>query len=43
MNSFRAVERAMEYEAERQYDVWQETGQKLGDPACPSKPAAGTT
>jgi aspartyl-tRNA(Asn)/glutamyl-tRNA(Gln) amidotransferase subunit B len=31
MNSFRAVERAMEYEAERQYQVWQETGQRLGD------------
>ena len=31
MNSFRAVERALEYEARRQYDVWQRTGQKLGD------------
>lgn len=31
MNSFRAVERAIEYEAERQYRVWQETGAKLGD------------
>ena len=31
MNSFRAVERALEYEAERQYRVWQETGQRLGD------------
>jgi aspartyl-tRNA(Asn)/glutamyl-tRNA(Gln) amidotransferase subunit B len=31
MNSFRAVERAMEYEAERQYQAWQETGQRLGD------------
>lgn len=31
MNSFRAVERALTYEARRQYDVWQETGQKLGD------------
>jgi aspartyl-tRNA(Asn)/glutamyl-tRNA(Gln) amidotransferase subunit B len=31
MNSFRAVERAMEYEATRQYQVWQETGQRLGD------------
>ena len=31
MNSFRAVERAMEYEAQRQYEVWQETGQRLGD------------
>ncbi len=31
MNSFRAVERALAYEAERQYEVWQETGHKLGD------------
>ncbi len=31
MNSFRAVERALEYEARRQLDVWEETGQKLGD------------
>jgi aspartyl-tRNA(Asn)/glutamyl-tRNA(Gln) amidotransferase subunit B len=31
MNSFRAVERAMEYEAERQYRQWQETGHKMGD------------
>jgi aspartyl-tRNA(Asn)/glutamyl-tRNA(Gln) amidotransferase subunit B len=31
MNSFRAVERAMAFEAERQYDVWQETKRKLGD------------
>ncbi len=31
MNSFRAVERALDYEAERQYDVWQETRQELGD------------
>ncbi len=31
MNSFRAVERAMEYEAVRQYQVWQETHEKLGD------------
>jgi aspartyl-tRNA(Asn)/glutamyl-tRNA(Gln) amidotransferase subunit B len=30
MNSFRAVERAMEYEAERQYQVWRETGHRLG-------------
>ena len=30
MNSFRAVERAMAYEAERQYEVWQETGRRLG-------------
>jgi aspartyl-tRNA(Asn)/glutamyl-tRNA(Gln) amidotransferase subunit B len=31
MNSFRAVERAMEYESQRHYQVWQETGQRLGD------------
>jgi aspartyl-tRNA(Asn)/glutamyl-tRNA(Gln) amidotransferase subunit B len=31
MNSFRAVERAMAYEAQRQYQVWQETGRKMGD------------
>jgi aspartyl-tRNA(Asn)/glutamyl-tRNA(Gln) amidotransferase subunit B len=31
MNSFRAVERALEYEAARQWKIWQETGQKLGD------------
>jgi len=31
MNSFRAVERAMAYEAERHYREWCETGHKLGD------------
>ena len=31
MNSFRAVERALAYEAQRQFKVWQETGHKLGD------------
>jgi aspartyl-tRNA(Asn)/glutamyl-tRNA(Gln) amidotransferase subunit B len=31
MNSFRAVERALDYEAERQYRQWQETGRRLGD------------
>jgi aspartyl-tRNA(Asn)/glutamyl-tRNA(Gln) amidotransferase subunit B len=31
MNSFRAVERALEYEAKRQWEVWQETHQELGD------------
>jgi aspartyl-tRNA(Asn)/glutamyl-tRNA(Gln) amidotransferase subunit B len=31
MNSFRAVERALAYEAERQYEVWRETGQRKGD------------
>ena len=30
MNSFRAVERALEYEVERQWQLWQETGIKLG-------------
>src|SRR3954467_5394965 len=33
MNSFRAVERALDYEAERQWREWQETGRKLGDSA----------
>ena len=31
MNSFRAVERALDYEAPRQYREWQETGRQLGD------------
>ena len=31
MNSFRAVERALDYEAPRQFREWQETGRKLGD------------
>ncbi len=31
MNSFRAVEKAMEFEAVRHFEVWQATGQKLGD------------
>lgn len=31
MNSFRAVERALDYEAQRQWRVWQETHQRLGD------------
>ncbi len=31
MNSFRAVERALEYEAPRQYREWQETGRQLGE------------
>lgn len=31
LNSFRAVERAMVYEADRQYRLWQERGEKLGD------------
>ena len=33
MNSFRAVERALDYEAERQWREWQETGRKLGQAA----------
>jgi aspartyl-tRNA(Asn)/glutamyl-tRNA(Gln) amidotransferase subunit B len=31
MNSFRAVERALAYEAQRQYELWKQTGQRLGD------------
>jgi aspartyl-tRNA(Asn)/glutamyl-tRNA(Gln) amidotransferase subunit B len=31
MNSFRAVERALAFEAERQYEAWQHTHQRLGD------------
>ena len=31
MNSFRAVERALEFEAGRQWRVWQEQRQRLGD------------
>lgn len=31
MNSFRAVERALDYEADRQFRGWQETGQQRGD------------
>ncbi|HEY4761757.1 MAG TPA: Asp-tRNA(Asn)/Glu-tRNA(Gln) amidotransferase subunit GatB, partial [Thermoguttaceae bacterium] len=31
MNSFRAVERALAFEAQRQYKVWKETGHKLGE------------
>ena len=37
LNSFRDVERALAYEAERQYEVWQETGRKLGDPGVPKQ------
>ena len=32
MNSFRAVQRALDYEAERQYEQWQQTARCLGDP-----------
>jgi aspartyl-tRNA(Asn)/glutamyl-tRNA(Gln) amidotransferase subunit B len=31
LNSFRAVERALEYEAARQIEVYEETGQRIGD------------
>ncbi|MEN6452402.1 MAG: Asp-tRNA(Asn)/Glu-tRNA(Gln) amidotransferase subunit GatB [Thermoguttaceae bacterium] len=31
MNSFRAVERALAYEAQRQWDEWQTTGLRLGE------------
>ncbi|MEM6655694.1 MAG: Asp-tRNA(Asn)/Glu-tRNA(Gln) amidotransferase subunit GatB, partial [Planctomycetota bacterium] len=31
LNSFRGVERAIEYEAERQFRAWKETGRRLGD------------
>lgn len=31
VNSFRAVERALIYEAQRQWDLWQKTGQEIGD------------
>ena len=31
MNSFRAVERAMAYEAERQFEDWKQTGKRLGE------------
>lgn len=31
LNSFRAVERALAFEAHRQYDQWQATAQRLGD------------
>ena len=31
MNSFRAVERAMTYEAQRQYEIWRETGKRMGE------------
>jgi aspartyl-tRNA(Asn)/glutamyl-tRNA(Gln) amidotransferase subunit B len=40
LNSFRAVERAMKYEAQRQYEQFQKDGKKLGDPGV-SKVTAG--
>lgn len=30
LNSFRAVERALQYETQRQYDAWKKTGQEKG-------------
>ncbi len=30
LNSFRAVERALQYECQRQYDAWQKTGKEIG-------------
>ena len=32
MNSFRAVDRALAYEVDRQWELWQETGRKMGGP-----------
>ena len=32
LNSFRGVEQAIDYEANRQLEIYQETGRKLGDP-----------
>jgi aspartyl-tRNA(Asn)/glutamyl-tRNA(Gln) amidotransferase subunit B len=40
LNSFRAVERAMRYEAGRQYEEFRQSGRKLGDPGV-SKATAG--
>jgi aspartyl-tRNA(Asn)/glutamyl-tRNA(Gln) amidotransferase subunit B len=40
LNSFRAVERAMRYEARRQYEQYLQDGRKLGDPGV-SKATAG--
>ncbi len=31
LNSFRGVEQAIEYEAKRQFDLWKQTGKKLGE------------
>lgn len=31
LNSFRAVERALDFESERQWEMWKETGIRLGD------------
>jgi len=40
LNSFRAVERAIRHEAERQYEQFRQDGKKLGDPGV-SKVTAG--
>jgi len=32
LNSFRFIDRALVYEAKRQFEIWQETGRKFGDP-----------
>ncbi len=40
LNSFRAVERAIRYEAQRQYEQFHQDGKKLGDPGV-SKVTAG--
>jgi aspartyl-tRNA(Asn)/glutamyl-tRNA(Gln) amidotransferase subunit B len=34
LNSFRFIERALAFEARRQYEVWQETSRKMGDPGA---------
>ncbi|MGB7326448.1 MAG: Asp-tRNA(Asn)/Glu-tRNA(Gln) amidotransferase subunit GatB [Rubripirellula sp.] len=46
MNSFRAVERAIEYEIDRQYDLWEETGKTIDDESKTTRgwdDGAGTT
>jgi aspartyl-tRNA(Asn)/glutamyl-tRNA(Gln) amidotransferase subunit B len=46
LNSFRHVERALAYEAKRQYDVWEETGRTIKDYPKQTRgwdDAAGTT
>ncbi len=41
LNSFRAVEAAIEFEASRQKKIFKETGHKMGDPGVPSKETRG--
>jgi aspartyl-tRNA(Asn)/glutamyl-tRNA(Gln) amidotransferase subunit B len=46
MNSFRSVERAIEFEIDRQYDLWEETGKTIRDEAKTTRgwdDAAGKT